>query len=150
MGDLMAIVDHLNLSGFNPLVGANIEALGPRFPDMSEAYSLEGLATLRACASAESVSLREGVFASLSGPSYETPAEIRMLRGLGADAVGMSTVPEVIVAAHMGIKVTSLSYITNLAAGMSKQKRSRDAPSAPAPEQVTEPRTVADWGKMPQ
>lgn len=124
VGDLMAITDHLNLSGSNPLVGPNDEALGPRFPDMSHAYDPGFLDLLRAAAKAEQVALREGVYVSLSGPSYETPAEIRMLRTLGADAVGMSTVPEVIVAAHMGVKVTGISCITNLAAGLSKQKLS--------------------------
>lgn len=120
VGDLMAITDHLNLSGFNPLVGKNVEALGPRFPDMSHAYEPAALEVLRAAAKAEGVSLREGVYVSLAGPSYETPAEIRMLRTLGGDAVGMSTVPEVIVASHMGLQVTGISCITNLAAGMSK------------------------------
>ncbi|MBL8919426.1 MAG: purine-nucleoside phosphorylase [Myxococcaceae bacterium] len=124
VGDLMAITDHLNLSGSNPLVGPNDEVLGPRFPDMSHAYDPGFLDLLRAAAKAEQVPLREGVYVSLSGPSYETPAEIRMLRTLGADAVGMSTVPEVIVAAHMGVKVTGISCITNLAAGLSKQKLS--------------------------
>jgi len=126
VGDLMAITDHLNLSGYNPLVGPNDEALGPRFPDMSHAYDPGLLQVLRASAEASGVRLREGVYASLSGPSYETPAEIRMLRTLGADAVGMSTVPEVIVAAHMGVKVTGISCITNLAAGLSSQKLSHD------------------------
>lgn len=124
VGDLMAITDHLNLAGYNPLVGPNDEALGPRFPDMSHAYDPGFLDVLRAAAKTEQVPLREGVYVSLSGPSYETPAEIRMLRTLGADAVGMSTVPEVIVAAHMGVKVTGISCITNLAAGLSKQKLS--------------------------
>jgi purine-nucleoside phosphorylase len=132
VGDLMAITDHLNLSGFNPLVGKNLEALGPRFPDMSHAYDPAALEVLRAAAKAENVSLREGVYASLAGPSYETPAEIRMLRTLGADAVGMSTVPEVIVASHMGIKVTGISCVTNLAAGMSKKTLSHDEVSETA------------------
>lgn len=126
VGDLMAITDHLNLAGYNPLVGPNDEALGPRFPDMSHAYDPGFLDVLRAAAKTEQVPLREGVYVSLSGPSYETPAEIRMLRTLGADAVGMSTVPEVIVAAHMGVKVTGISCITNLAAGISAQKLSHD------------------------
>lgn len=124
VGDLMAITDHLNLAGYNPLVGPNDEQLGPRFPDMSNAYDAGFLEVLRASAKDEQVTLREGVYVSLSGPSYETPAEIRMLRTLGADAVGMSTVPEVIVAAHMGVKVAGISCITNLAAGLSKQKLS--------------------------
>ncbi|MDP2274397.1 MAG: purine-nucleoside phosphorylase [Archangium sp.] len=120
VGDLMAITDHLNLAGFNPLIGKNADELGPRFPDMSHAYDPASLEVLRGAAKAEGVQLREGVYASLSGPSYETPAEIRMLRTLGGDAVGMSTVPEVIVASHMGIKVTGISCITNLAAGIGK------------------------------
>lgn len=132
VGDLMAITDHLNLSGFNPLVGPNEEALGPRFPDMSSIYDPALLGVLRGAAKAEGVGLREGVYVSLSGPSYETPAEIRMLRTLGADAVGMSTVPEVIVASHMGVKVAGVSCITNLAAGISKQKLSHDEVSETA------------------
>ncbi len=132
VGDLMAITDHLNLSGFNPLVGKNVEALGPRFPDMSTAYDPAALQVLRATAEADGVTLREGVYASLSGPSYETPAEIRMLRTLGADTVGMSTVPEVIVASHMGVKVTGISCVTNLAAGISKQALSHDEVSETA------------------
>lgn len=124
VGDLMAITDHLNLSGFNPLVGPNDAALGPRFPDMSHAYDPDCLRVLEAAAFAESYALRRGVYACLSGPSYETPAEIRMLRILGADAVGMSTVPEVIVASHMGVRVTGMSCITNLAAGIGQQKLS--------------------------
>ncbi|MDP1825678.1 MAG: purine-nucleoside phosphorylase [Archangium sp.] len=132
VGDLMAITDHLNLSGFNPLVGKNVEALGPRFPDMSHAYDPASLEVLRAAAKAEGVNLREGVYVSLSGPSYETPAEIRMLRTLGGDAVGMSTVPEVIVASHMGIKVTGISCVTNLAAGIGKNALSHDEVSETA------------------
>jgi purine-nucleoside phosphorylase len=125
-GDLMAITDHLNLAGFNPLMGANEEGLGPRFPDMSSIYDPALLDVLKQAAKKESVDLKSGVYVSLLGPSYETPAEIRMLRTLGADAVGMSTVPEVIVAAHMGVKVTGVSCITNLAAGISKQKLSHE------------------------
>jgi purine-nucleoside phosphorylase len=121
VGDLMAITDHLNLAGYNPLVGPNDSKLGPRFPDMSHAYDPALLAMLEKCAAETKVELRKGVYVCLSGPSYETPAEIRMLRTLGADAVGMSTVPEVIAAAHMGVKVAGISCITNLAAGLSKQ-----------------------------
>ncbi|MGV3625522.1 MAG: purine-nucleoside phosphorylase, partial [Archangium sp.] len=124
VGDLMAITDHLNLAGFNPLVGHNEDALGPRFPDMTHAYDPSALNILKAAAQATQVELQEGVYVSLSGPTYETPAEIRMLRTLGGDAVGMSTVPEVIVASHMGVKVTGVSCITNLAAGISKEKLS--------------------------
>ncbi len=126
VGDLMAITDHLNLSGYNPLVGANEDSLGPRFPDMSAAYSPERVRQLERVAFEEAISLRRGVYAGLSGPSYETPAEIRMLHTLGADAVGMSTVPEVIVAAHMGLEVTGISCITNLAAGISATKLSHE------------------------
>jgi purine-nucleoside phosphorylase len=120
-GDLMAITDHINLSGANPLVGPNDERLGPRFPDMSTTYHPGLRALLMETAQQCRVDLRAGVYANLSGPSYETPAEIRMLRALGADAVGMSTVPEVIAAAHMGVKVAGISCITNLAAGIGHQ-----------------------------
>lgn len=125
-GDLMAMTDHLNLAGYNPLIGPNDERLGPRFPDMSHAYDPQYLGVLKTVAVAEKVDLKQGVYVSLAGPSYETPAEIRMLRTMGADAVGMSTVPEVIVAAHMGVKVTGISCITNLAAGIGHQKLSHD------------------------
>jgi len=118
-GDLMAITDHINLSGGSPLYGPNDDRLGPRFPDMSTTYDVGLLARLLECAQATKIDLRSGVYAILSGPSYETPAEIRMLRVLGADAVGMSTVPEVLAAAHMGVKVAGVSCITNLAAGIS-------------------------------
>ncbi len=126
VGDLMALTDHLNLSGVNPLTGPNEPSLGPRFPDLSHAYHPAARAALAAAAAAEGCPLREGVYACLSGPSYETPAEIRMLRTLGADAVGMSTVPEVIVAAHMGVPVTGISCITNLAAGLGHEPLSHD------------------------
>jgi purine-nucleoside phosphorylase len=132
VGDLMAMTDHLNLSGYNPLVGKNDEKLGPRFPDMSRAYDPQLLEVLRGAAKKEQVGLREGVYVCLSGPSYETPAEIRMLRTLGADAVGMSTVPEVIVASHMGVKVTGISCITNMAAGIGANKLSHEEVSQTA------------------
>jgi purine-nucleoside phosphorylase len=117
-GDLMRITDHLNLAGFNPLVGANDDRLGPRFPDLSTAYAPELAELMERSATEVGVPLKSGIYAQLSGPSYETPAEIRMLRTLGADAVGMSTVPEVVVAAHMGVPVAGISCITNLAAGL--------------------------------
>ena len=121
-GDLMLVRDHLNLSGRSPLMGKNDDALGPRFPDMSQAYDPE-LSEMAIDAAREAgIALREGVYAWLLGPTYETPAEIRMLRGLGADAVGMSTVPEVIVLRHQGVRVVAVSCITNLAAGISATK----------------------------
>lgn len=118
-GRLMLIEDHINLTGRNPLVGPNEDALGTRFPDMSRAYDerLGELAFL--AAEGANIPLARGIYAGMLGPSYETPAEIRMLRTLGADAVGMSTVPEVIALRHMGIRVAAMSCITNLAAGIS-------------------------------
>jgi len=121
-GDLMLISDHINLMGVNPLRGPNIEELGQRFSDMSEAYpeSLRKLA--RDVARENGIMVQEGVYLALSGPTFETPAEIRAFRTLGADAVGMSTVPEVIVMSHMNIPVLGISCITNMAAGILKQK----------------------------
>lgn len=120
-GDLMLIADHLNLMGRNPLEGHNEDALGPRFLDLTRAYDPLFADTLRATATDAKVTLREGVYAALSGPNYETPAEIRMLRTLGADAVGMSTVPEVIALRHLGVRVAALSCITNYGAGITGQ-----------------------------
>lgn len=117
-GDLMLITDHLNLMGDSPLRGPSYGA-GPRFPDLTQAYDLELQRAARDAARASDIALREGVYAALLGPSYETPAEIRMLRGLGADAVGMSTVPEVIALRQIGVRVAAVSCITNLAAGIS-------------------------------
>jgi purine-nucleoside phosphorylase len=119
-GDLLLVTDHLNLSGSHPLVGPNDERVGPRFPDMSHAYSQSLGALLKACATQLAIPLKEGVYAMVRGPSYETPAEVRMLRTLGADCVGMSTVPEVLVAAQQGVPVVALSCIANLAAGLSR------------------------------
>ena len=118
-GDLMLVTDHLNLTGTSPLLGPNNDALGPRFPDLTAAYDGELAASLRAVSRDARVELREGVYASLLGPAYETPAEVRMLRMLGAHAVGMSTANEVIALRHMGVRVGALSCITNLAAGIS-------------------------------
>lgn len=118
-GELMLISDHLNLTGKNPLIGPNDDKLGPRFPDMSTAYDPALRAAAHAAARGAGVTLREGVYAGLMGPTYETPAEVRMLRTLGADAVGMSTVPEVIALRHLGVRVGAMSCITNLAAGIS-------------------------------
>ena len=115
-GDLMAIIDHINLlglAGHNPLRGPNDEAWGPRFPDMSPAYDIGLLRALRAEAQAQGIPLQEGVYAMVAGPSFETPAEIRFLRCIGADVVGMSTVPEVIVARHGGMRVLGISLISN-------------------------------------
>ncbi|OAZ48523.1 purine-nucleoside phosphorylase [Paenibacillus polymyxa] len=120
-GDLMVISDHLNLTGQNPLIGPNDAALGVRFPDMSEAYSRRLREIAKQTATQQGFSLQEGVYAGLLGPNYETPAEIVMLRTLGADAVGMSTVSEVIVARHAGIEVLGFSCITNMAAGILDQ-----------------------------
>jgi purine-nucleoside phosphorylase len=120
-GDLVRIGDHLNLSGLNPLVGDNDERLGPRFPDLSEAYDARLGGLLEESAAALGIPLRVGVYACMLGPSYETPAEVRMLRALGADVVGMSTVPEVIAARHMGVPVAGISVVTNLAAGLSRK-----------------------------
>jgi purine-nucleoside phosphorylase len=117
-GDLMLITDHLNFMGTNPLIGPNDEKIGPRFPDMSQAYDAEYMETTRKVATDLNIPLQEGVYMGLTGPTYETPAEIRMARTLGASAVGMSTVPEVIVARHSGMRVLGISCITNLAAGM--------------------------------
>ncbi len=121
-GALVLISDHINLQGSNPLIGPNDESFGPRFPDMSEAYSKAYRAVARECAAAIGISLQEGVYAALTGPSYETPAEIRYLRAIGADLVGMSTVPEVIVANHASMKVLAISCVTNMAAGVLDQK----------------------------
>ncbi|WP_242342598.1 purine-nucleoside phosphorylase [Anaeromyxobacter terrae] len=125
-GDLVRMVDHLNLSGMNPLVGENDERIGPRFPDLSEAYDARLGALLDEAAAERGVPLRRGVYACMPGPSYETPAEIRMLRLLGADLVGMSTVPEVIAARHMGVPVAGISVVTNLAAGLSRRPLSHE------------------------
>ena len=120
-GALMVISDHLNLMGVNPLRGANDERFGPRFPDMSAVYSHELQELVINEAKAIGVEVRRGIYGALSGPSYETPAEIHLLRNLGADAVGMSTVPEAIVARHMGLEVLGISCITNMAAGISDE-----------------------------
>lgn len=116
-GTLMAISDHINLTGQNPLIGANLDDFGPRFPDMSNAYSKDYRQTAHRVAEKLGIKLDEGVYIGVTGPSYETPAEIRAFKTMGANAVGMSTVPEVIVAAHSGLKVLGISAITNHAAG---------------------------------
>ncbi|MDW7673040.1 MAG: purine-nucleoside phosphorylase [Bacillota bacterium] len=125
-GDLMVISDHINLMGSNPLIGANVNELGQRFPDMSEAYAKQLRKLAFQVATKKQLVLEEGIYAGVMGPSYETPAEIRYLRHIGADAVGMSTVPEVIVANHCGMKVLGISCITNMAAGVLEAKLSHD------------------------
>ena len=120
-GALMVMEDHINLTGHNPLVGANDDRFGPRFPDMSEVYAMRLRRIADEAARAMGLDLAHGVYAALLGPSYETPAEIRYLRTIGADAVGMSTVPEAIAARHMGMEVLGLSCITNMAAGVLPQ-----------------------------
>ena len=117
-GDLMVITDHINLPSINPLRGENDERFGTRFPDMTMAYDREYAKLLRSIGQRENLPLHRGVYAMMTGPSYETPAEIRMLRVMGADAVGMSTVPEVITAAHCGMRVAAVSCISNMAAGV--------------------------------
>ncbi len=125
-GDLVRITDHLNLSGGNPLTGPNDERLGPRFPDLSRAYDPALGEALEVAARRLGIALARGVYACMPGPSYETPAEIRMLRMLGADCVGMSTVPEVIAARHMGVPVCAISLVTNRAAGLSEEPLSHE------------------------
>ena len=123
-GDLMLISDHINYSGANPLIGPNLDAFGPRFPDCSDIYTARLRKIIREKAEEAGIGLQEGVYAMYSGPNYETPAEIRMFRILGADTVGMSTVPEALVAAHCGMEVVGISCITNMAAGVLPQKLS--------------------------
>lgn len=120
-GELMVIGDMFSMTAQNPLIGPNLDAFGLRFPDMSCAFDKELRALAHECANEQGFALREGVYAQMTGPTYETPAEIRMLRTLGADAVGMSTVPEVVVARHGGMRVLGVSCITNMAAGILDQ-----------------------------
>ena len=118
MGRLMLISDHINYSGDNPLMGPNLDEFGPRFPDMSYTYSKELRVALKEKAAAEGIDLCEGVYMMFTGPSFETPAEIRFARTIGADAVGMSTVPEAIIAGHAGREVIGISFLSNMAAGV--------------------------------
>ena len=121
-GQLVLISDHINLTSVNPLTGPNDESIGPRFPDMTEAYSLEYRQIAKEAAAGIGMTLEEGVYAAVPGPSYETPAEIRYLRTIGADLVGMSTVSETIVANYLGMKVLGISCVTNMAAGVRHAK----------------------------
>jgi xanthosine phosphorylase len=125
-GSLMLIVDHINLQGSNPLLGINDDAFGVRFPAMTRAYDPALQETMRSAARAQKISLREGVYMALLGPCFETPAEIRAWSRLGADAVGMSTVPEVIVARHCGMRVAAVSVLTNLGAGLADEELSHE------------------------
>lgn len=120
-GDLMVIRDHINLTGVNPLRGANEDRFGLRFPDMSDPYARELREVMHRAAAQLGIRLQEGVYAGVAGPSYETPSEVRMIQRLGGDAVGMSTVPEVIVARHSGMRVAGISCITNPAAGLNTE-----------------------------
>jgi xanthosine phosphorylase len=125
-GSLMAISDHINMLGVNPLTGPNDDAIGPRFPSLRDAYDPELRGLLHTAAASVGVTLAEGVYLATPGPSFETPAEIRAFRTLGADAVGMSTIPEVILARHAGLRVAAVSAITNLAEGMGGEALSHE------------------------
>jgi purine-nucleoside phosphorylase len=125
-GDLMLIKDHISVFAPNPLIGPNIDELGTRFPDMSSVYDADLQDLIRKTARENKIYLQEGVYAQLTGPSFESPAEIRMLRTLGCDAVGMSTVVEAIAANHMGMKICGISCISNLAAGMTQMPLSHE------------------------
>jgi len=128
-GDFMLITDHINMVGLNPLIGKNLDRLGPRFPDATAIYTPSLIAKAKACATIDSnhpLVFKEGVYAWWSGPSYETPAEIRMLQVLGADAVGMSTVPEALVASHMGMDILGIALITNKASGLAAGRLSHE------------------------
>ncbi|MFP5518410.1 MAG: purine-nucleoside phosphorylase [Bdellovibrionia bacterium] len=125
-GDFMIIEDHINLMGTNPLMGPNIKELGPRFPDMTEAYDKKLIATMEEIFGRKGIRYHKGVYCGVSGPTYETPSEVRYLKLIGGKAVGMSTVPEAIAANHLGVRVAAVSCITNLAAGMSAKKLSHD------------------------
>jgi purine-nucleoside phosphorylase len=125
-GDFMVIEDHINLMGTNPLMGPNIKELGPRFPDMTEAYDKRLVKIMEQVLQKQGTTYHKGIYCGVSGPTYETPAEVRYLKLIGGKAVGMSTVPESIAANHLGLRVAALSCITNLAAGISSQKLSHN------------------------
>ena len=151
-GDFMMLTDHVSLWAPNPLIGANIDELGVRFPDMTHVYDADLQESLRETANRCGISLKEGIYAQLTGPSFESPAEIQLLHKLGVDAVGMSTVVEAIAANHMGMKICGVSFVSNLAAGMTDQplthEEVQEAASAAAPrfrQLITE--AVTDFGK---
>ncbi len=123
-GDFMIIEDHINLMGTNPLMGPNIKELGPRFPDMTEAYDRELITIAERIFRSQKTFFHRGIYVGVTGPTYETPSEIKVFKSMGGKAVGMSTVPEVIAANHLGIRVSAISCITNLAAGVSQNKLS--------------------------
>lgn len=125
-GQLMLISDHINLSGKNPLIGPNLDEFGPRFPDMSYTYDRDLRDRLKRAAADEGIELVEGVYTMMSGPTFETPAEIRMVRIIGGDAVGMSSVPEAIIANHAGIEIIGISFLSNMAAGVLDQPLSNE------------------------
>jgi purine-nucleoside phosphorylase len=140
-GDLMIMADHINFMGTNPLIGPNDPELGPRFPDLSGAYDPELIGVAERAAAAEGMSIRKGVYVAVSGPNYETPAELRMMGRWGADAVGMSTVPEVIAARHLGMRVLGITAITDMATGEQVQPVSHEDVLATA--RAVEPQFVA-------
>ncbi|MFH1158033.1 MAG: purine-nucleoside phosphorylase [Pseudomonadota bacterium] len=126
VGELMMIADHINFMGFNPLVGPNDDAFGPRFPPMTDAWDKQLNQKLREAAQKNGITLHEGVYIAFRGPSFETPAEIRMAQGMGGDAIGMSSVPECLIARHCGLRVAGCSCITNMGAGLSDEKISHE------------------------
>jgi purine-nucleoside phosphorylase len=143
-GALVLIADHINLQGANPLSGPNDERFGPRFPDMTEAYTRAYRQIAHEAGRKHGMELHEGVYAALAGPNYETPAEIRYLRAIGADLVGMSTVPEVIVARHMGMGVLAISCVTNMAAGLRPQQANDGLPGDPvSPHKINHDEVLA-------
>ena len=144
VGDLMLIRDHINLSGNNPLIGDNLDEFGPRFPDMTYTYNAELRKKLKTKASEKGIGLREGVYMMFTGPSFETPAEIRFARTIGADAAGMSTVPEAIIANHAGCEIIGISLMTNMAAGVLDQPLSGEEVNAAAAEARDKFGTVLD------
>jgi xanthosine phosphorylase len=154
-GSLVCLTDHINMLGFNPLTGPNDDAAGPRFPSLRDAYDPDLRARLHAAAEALGIELHDGVYLAVSGPSFETPAEIRAFRTLGADVVGMSTVPEVIAARHAGLRVAAVSAVTNLAEGMGGEELSHEQTLRVAKEGAARlgpliERFVEDLGRSPE